>query len=51
MMKDKNEFRYLKEKDLIEHKPWYKDFYESVKEDVRSLLELIDGSEKKDEQV
>jgi hypothetical protein len=42
-MKDKNEFRHLKEKDLIENKPWYRDLYESIREDVKTLLALIDG--------
>ena len=42
-MKDKNEFRHLKEKDLIEHKPWYRDLYESIVSDVKSMLALIDG--------
>ena len=45
--KDKNEFRKLKEKDLIEHRPWYKDLYESVKEDIDSLLKLVDQSNEK----
>lgn len=46
---DKNDFRYLKQGDLIEHKPWYRDLYESIKEDVKAMLELIDGE--KNEQV
>ena len=47
-MKDKNEFRHLRENDLIEHKPWYRDLYESIREDVDKLLSLIDG-EKNDQ--
>ena len=42
-MIDKNEFRHLKENDLIERKPWYRDLYESIREDVDKLLSLIDG--------
>ena len=38
---DKNEFRHLKETDLIEHRPWWRDLIESVKEDIESLLELV----------
>ena len=44
-MKDKNEFRHLKQNDLREHYPWYRGLYESVKEDIESLLALIDKSE------
>ena len=46
---DKNDFRYLKQGDLIATKPWYRDLYESIKEDVKAMLELIDGE--KNEQV
>jgi len=43
---DKNEFRHLKQNDLKEHRPWYRDLYESIKADVDALLSLIDGREK-----
>ena len=43
---NKNEFRHLKKNDLIEHKPWYRDLYESIKDDIRALMSLIDGREK-----
>ena len=48
-MLDKNKIRHLKKENLIEHRPWYMDLYESIKEDVRSLLSLIDGE--KNEQI
>ena len=50
-MKDKNEFRHLRENDLIEHKPWYRDLYESIAEDVKVLMSLIDGKERNDDEV
>lgn len=55
-MKDKNEFRHLKQNDLkvsvtndtsLEHQPWYRDLYESIRNDIDALLSLIDGREKK----
>ena len=43
---DKNEFRYIKKGDLIivkpvEKKPWYVDFYEFVRSEIDSMLELV----------
>lgn len=43
-MKDKNEFRHLKQDDLtssVESKPWYIDFYEFVIAEMNSMMELI----------
>ena len=40
-MKDKNEFRKLKETDLRENRPWYKDLVDSIKEDIDAMLELV----------
>ena len=50
-MKDKNEFRHLKESDLRENKPWYRDLYESIQEDVKVFLSMIDGKEGKNDEV
>ena len=41
IMQDKNEFRNLKKEDLREHRPWYKDLVDSIKEDIESMLELV----------
>ena len=41
VMQNKNEFRSLKEKDLREHKRWYHDLVDSIKEDVNAMLELV----------
>jgi hypothetical protein len=49
-MKDKNEFRHIKESDLRENKPWYRDLYESITEDVKVLMSLIDGKERTDDE-
>ena len=46
IMQDKNEFRKLKEKDLREHRPWYRDLVDSIKEDIDSLLDLVRASPK-----
>ena len=40
-MQDKNEFRKLKESDLVENRKWYHDLIESVREDIDRMLEIV----------
>ena len=43
-MKDKNEFRHLKQEDLldtVEKSPWYIDFYEFVLSEIDSMLDML----------
>lgn len=41
IMKDKNEFRKLKEEDLLENKPWYRDFIETIRDEWNSMVEML----------
>ena len=47
-MTDKNEFRYIQKGDLIKVRPktesekvWYRDFIDTVRNELNSMLELI----------
>ena len=38
---DKNEIRYMSESDTIEGKKWYQEVIDFIKDEVRSMMELI----------
>ncbi len=38
---EKNEIRYMRESDTIEGKKWYQEVIDFIKDEVRSMMELI----------
>jgi hypothetical protein len=44
---NKNQYRYIKKTDTIEGRKWYHDLFESIKEDIDTMVSMIIGEDSK----